>query len=484
MASAYLAIDLGATSGRAIVGVLDGDPPTLELHEVRRFAHRPCPTPTGPIWDLTGLWLNVLDGIRSAAGWCSQHGHDLRSVGVDTWGVDWALLGQSGELLSVPHCYRDPQNDDAMRRVLDQLGGVERLYARTGIQPMPLNTIFQLAARHAAEPRLLDAAERLVFLPDLLHYWLSGEIVNELTIASTSSLLDAGTGDWDRTLVRELGFPNRLFGPLTEGPCELGSLRPEVVEATGTSNAIRVVAPPSHDTACAVAATPADDEDDTWAYLASGSWSLMGAERRSPVLTDAALRAPFTNERGVDGTIHFHKNIAGLWLLEKLREEFDGVDYEQMTTVAAKAKPRDAVIDPNSETLTGSGPMSDRLKVAAAESGLPRPETLGELCRCIFDSLADSYGRTLRELESVLGRSVSKVHVIGGGSKNAFLNELTEDACRVPITYGPAEATAIGNLALQALALDEIDRIGDVRQLVRRSNEADAARTSTTPNAY
>ena len=272
MALAHLAIDLGASSGRAIVGVLEGSPLRLRLQEIHRFEHHACPTPVGPVWDLTGIWQHILIGLKATSAWCQENQAELKSVGVDTWGVDWTLLGPTGELLGLPHCYRDPQNEAACQRILKQLGGFERLYERTGIQLMPFNTLFQVAARYQAEPRMFDAASRLVFLPDLLHYWLSGQLSTEHSIASTSSMLDVNTGEWDLELLNELGLPTHLLGPIVDPGASLGSLRKEVAQATGAPQALQVIAPAAHDTGSAVAAVPAARGDHLGV---SFQWNLV-----------------------------------------------------------------------------------------------------------------------------------------------------------------------------------------------------------------
>ena len=236
MASAHLAIDLGASSGRAIVGSLRGNPAVVELEEIHRFEHHPCPTPAGPVWDLTGIWLNVLEGIRQAAEWCRENDLQLRSIGVDTWGVDWALVGKSGELLALPHCYRDPQNHEAMEKVLEIAGGREALYARTGIQLMQINSLFQVMARNMREPELVAATHRLLFMPDLFHFWLSGELTTERTIASTSGMLALETGDWDYELMDQLNIPTEMLGPIIDPGDVIGNVRSEIAEANGVGS--------------------------------------------------------------------------------------------------------------------------------------------------------------------------------------------------------------------------------------------------------
>lgn len=455
-----------------MIGVFSGEPRCLRLEEVHRFEHLPCPTPAGPVWDLTGIWQHILTGLRLANQWCREQGTELASVGVDTWGVDWVLVGRSGELLALPHCYRDPQNDVACERVLERLGGFENLYARTGIQLMSLNTLFQVAARHEREPKLFDVAERLLFLPDLFHFWLSGEMTNERTIASTSSMLNIHTGDWDRELLGQLGLPTHMLGQINEPGTTAGQLRPELCETTGLPATVRVILPPSHDTASAVTAVPAAG-DKSWAYLSSGTWSLLGAEINAPIATDAARRVPFTNERGINGTVRFLKNIAGLWLLQELRRELElrgeRCDFASLVQEAELAEPQRTLIDPNHGEFACPGNMAEKIRNRARELGQPVPESVGQLIRCCLESLAQCYRETTDQLESVLGRRIEVLHLVGGGTKNQLLNQLTAETLGRPVVCGPVEATAIGNLLVQAMGCGEIVDHAELRAVVTRS---------------
>ena len=455
-----------------MIGVLAGEPSRLRLEEVHRFEHLACPTPAGPVWDLTGIWQNILVGMRQANTWCLENQAELRSVGVDTWGVDWALVGESGELLALPHCYRDPQNDAACERVLERLGGFEKLYERTGIQLMSLNTLFQVAARFEREPRLFDAAARLLFLPDLFHFWLSGELSTERTIASTSSMLNVHTGDWDYELIERLGLPTHVLGAIVEPGTTLGNVRSEVCEATGAPDTMRVILPPSHDTASAVAAVPATG-DSSWAFLSSGTWSLLGAEIETPITTPLAREVPFTNERGLNGSVRFLKNIAGLWLVQELRREWESQagpsDYEDLVKEAEQAEAGRTIIDPNHGDFACPGNMAEKIRKCAEDSGRAVPTSRGQLIRCCLESLAHCYRETTDELEKVLGRPIEVLHIVGGGTKNQLLNRLTAEALDRPVVCGPAEATAIGNLLVQAMGCGEIADHAELRAIVARS---------------
>ena len=486
MPSAHLAIDLGASSGRAIVGVLEGKKAKIRLEEVHRFEHRPCSTPAGPVWDLTGIWLNIVKGIKTSANWCQENKVELHSVGVDTWGVDWALVGKSGELLGLPHCYRDPQNEAAMKKVLKKVGGYEKLYARTGIQLMPINSLFQVAARFYEEPGLFDAAERLLFMPDLFHYWLSGEMTTERTIASTSGMLALESGQWDFELLESIGIPEHVFGSLIDPGHEIGMLRDELAESAGIEGEVRVIAPGSHDTASAVAAVPiADDakkESDrasaNWAYISSGTWSLMGAELSESFASDESSKVPFTNELGLSGTTRFLKNIAGLWLVQELRRELveqgEEISFAELADQAAGAEPYRTLIDPNAPQFASPGNMAGKIREFALETEQPEPETLGDLVRCCLDSLALCYRQTVDSLESVLDTKIEVLHIVGGGINNKLLSQITAATMQRPVVCGPVEATAIGNVLTQAMGCGEISSLQEIREVVARSFELES----------
>ena len=474
--SAHLAIDLGASSGRAILGILGGDPSLLELQEVHRFEHNGLPTPTGPVWNLTDIWRNVLEGIKKANRYCASEELQLSSVGIDTWGVDWALLGRSGELLVLPHCYRDPQNDVAMNRALERIGGFDELYSRTGIQKMAINTIFQAYARSTCEPALFEAADQFLFLPDLFHFWLTGKVTVEHTIASTSSMLSLETGSWDHTLLRKLGFPSHLFGPIIQPGTTVGTLTREVAEQTESHDSLPVIATGTHDTASAVAAVPASS-DTQWAFLSSGTWSLLGAELQQPNTSPAAQAEPFTNEAGIGGSIRFLKNITGLWIVQELRRELNAkeeeYDFGQLMDAARMAEPFRTIIDPGQEEFLAPGRMSEKIRAFAECTEQPVPETVGDLVRCCLESLALCYSTTLEKMENVLNRKFDTLHIVGGGSKNTLLNQLTADAINRTVVCGPDEATAIGNVLVQAMGFGQIQSLEELRQVVVNSYQPD-----------
>jgi len=409
MTKAYLAFDLGAESGRAMLGVLDAG--KLTLHEMHRFANTIHHLPDGYHWNTLGLWANLKTGLSKAVEHCRDNGIDLVSVGVDTWGVDFGLLGRSGLLLGVPWAYRDPRNEPAMEAALKQVPA-ERLYGITGIQFMALNTLFQLVAWRDAEPAVLRAADRLLFTPDLLHYFFTGEAVNESSIASTSQMIDPRTGDWATALLEELNLPAGMLGRIVKPGTVIGTLREQVARETAAPADLKVIAPASHDTASAVAAVPADPATD-WMYLSSGTWSLMGLELTEPVLTDAAYQQNFTNEGGVDGTIRFLKNISGLWLVQEVRralaKQGEQYDYAELTRLAGEAEPFRTLVDPDHAPFAQPGEMPAKIQAFAEKTTQPRPETPGQLVRCCLESLALTYRRTLEGMIEVTKQLMREV---------------------------------------------------------------------------
>ncbi len=458
-----------------MIGVLEGKAKKIRLEEVHRFEHHPCLTPAGPVWDFTGIWLNIVSGLKQAGTWCSDNGMRLASVGVDAWGVDWSLVGNSGELLALPHCYRDPQNEPALEKVLKAVGGKRSLYDRNGIQLMAINSLFQVVARHEREPGLFAAAQRLMFIPDLFHFWLSGELTTERTIASTSAMLALDSGDWDTTLLKQLGLPTQMLGPIIEPGTVIGNLRDEIAEVAGLDYPIQVIAPATHDTASAVAAIPVTDPSKRWAYLSSGTWSLLGAELDAAHPTDAACDAPFTHERGLDGSFRFLKNIGGLWLVQELRRELnekgESVSFAELTDYARNADPFRTLINPNAARFAAPGKMAAKIREFADETGQPEPETVGDLVRCCLDSLALCYRHTVDLLESILGEKIEVLHVVGGGIQNELLNEITATTMQRPVICGPVEGTAAGNVLVQAMGAGQISDQQEIRQIVARSFE-------------
>jgi rhamnulokinase len=463
-----VAVDLGATSGRVMVAEVGPD--TLTLTEVHRFPNAPVRLDGSLRWDVTGLHREVLAGLRAAAA-----GGPVDGIGIDSWAVDYGLLDAGQELLGEPYSYRDVRTDGVAARVLQKVDAAE-LYAVTGVQQLPFNTIYQLVAA-AGTPELEEAAT-LLLLPDLLGYWLTGEVGAERTNASTTGLYDARSRSWATELADLVGVPTAILPPLRSAGDVVGTLLPDVAARVGLGVDVPVVAVGSHDTASAVVAVPLGDEPA--AYISSGTWSLVGLELDRPVLTDAARAADFTNEGGVDGTIRFLKNVMGLWVLsESLRawaeDDVPDTDLAVLLRTAARAEPLRAVVDINDPRLLAPGTPDDdmpsRLAALAREAGEPVPTTPVEVTRCILDSLALAYRRHVRDAATLAGRGVEAVHVVGGGTRNELLCQLTADACGLPVLAGPAEASALGNVLVQARTLGvDLPDLAAMRDLVRRTH--------------
>jgi len=480
MSSGYIAIDLGAESGRAIVGTLAGG--RIALEEVHRFPHEIVRLPSGLHWDVTGLWREICRGLKKSALWAKENGVQLVSVGVDTWGVDWALLDKSGELLGLPHAYRDPRNRAAHDRAVAQLG-IDKIYRTTGIQLMPINSLYSLFAHWTDSPEIFDAAEQLLFIPDLFHFWLSGVAVVEATIASTSQMVDCQTRQWATNLLDPLGVPTNLLGPISPPGATVGSLRPEIAAETGLPVDLKVVAPGSHDTASAIASVPAE-KGASWCYLSSGTWSLLGAELDEPCVTADAQAAMFTNEFGVGGKIRFLKNITGLWLVQECRRDLlrqgQALGYAELTQQASEAGGFRTLIDPAFPAFQTPGNMLQKIQQFAEDTNQPLPESPGQFIRCCLESLALVYRQTVGRLEEVLGRSFSILHVVGGGGQNKLLNQMTADATGKTVCVGPYEATAVGNTLTQALAAGQITNLDELRGIVADSFDLTTYQPSAT----
>ncbi|MFY0406449.1 rhamnulokinase [Solicola sp. PLA-1-18] len=445
------AVDLGATSGRVMVGTVgDG---RLELDEVHRFANGPVTADDGSLhWDVGRLWSEVLVGLGRAGL--------VDAVGVDSWAVDYGLLDSDGELLGQPFSHRDPRTDGVRERVAKELGE-ERLYATTGLQQLGFNTIYQLATEES-----FDDVGTLLLVPDLLGRWLTGETVAESTNASTTQLLDVTTRRWAVDLAEAVGVPPRVLPPLVEPGDVVGTLLPSVAEATGLPATTPVVAVGSHDTASAVVGVPLDPAVPA-AFISSGTWSLVGIELDAPVLTDAAREADFTNEGGVDRTVRFLRNVMGLWVLSETLRAWGRDDLGALLDQAAAAPAFGPVVDVDGPAFLAPGDMPARIADACRASGQAPPETPGSVVRCVLESLALAYRRNVRLAARLSGRDVEVVHVVGGGSQNALLCQMTADACGVPVLAGPVEAAALGNVLVQARTLGaDLPDLAAMRALV------------------
>ncbi len=466
-----LAVDLGASSGRVVSGAFDGR--LLELEELHRFENGPVPMAGHLIWDLPRLWHEVLAGLRAAA---ARHGTAIASVGVDTWGVDFSFLGPDGDLLANPVCYRDARTQ-GMLAAAEAVAPRAEIFAATGLQFMELNSLYQLLALSRGSSSVLTAADRLLMIPDLFHWLLCGAAVNERTNASTTQCFNPQAGDWAFPLLEKLGLPRRVFGPITQPGTDLGPLRPDVSAATGLGKA-RVILPGTHDTASAVAAVPADDPPSSrpdWCYVSLGTWALVGAELDRPLVTPECLARNFTNEAGVGGTTRLLKNVCGLWLVQQCRAAWQRVGqewtWEQLTALAAEAPPLVTLIDPNDPSLVAPVDMPGAIRALAKAAGEPVPESTAATVRAALESVAAAVRRTLGELDGLLGRRVSRVHVVGGGVQNRLLCQMIADATGRPVIAGPVEATAIGNLLVQLLARGGTVDLRALRRVVRDSFE-------------
>jgi len=459
----FLAFDLGAESGRTILGRLENG--RILTRELNRFPNAPVQVLGHLHWNIYGLFEEIKRGMMAGLAEAGTH---PASLAVDTWGVDFGLLSLDGSVLGLPYAYRDARTQGAMEEFFERLPRTE-IYERTGIQFLPFNTLFQLFAAGKQEPHSIEQAGALLFMPDLFSYLLTGQKASEFTIASTSQLLDPRSRTWDGTLLSALGVPPRLMQNIVSPGTSLGALSRSVARETGLRETL-VIATASHDTAAAIAAVPASGED--WAYISSGTWSLMGVELGSPLINPAVLTANFTNEGGIAGSIRFLKNIAGLWLLQQCRKEWSGgqdLGYDELTRLAGEASPFGAFIDPDRPGFLNPPSMVEAIRSFCLRTGQTPPQTIAATVRCLLESLALKYRWTLDELRLLTGKSIKKIHVIGGGSRNEMLCQFTADATNLPVFSGPAEATAIGNIMTQALALGRVGSVAEIREIVRNS---------------
>lgn len=473
----YLAVDLGASSGRVMSGTYDGV--RLRLAEVHRFPNSVQARDGSLCWDLPALFAHVKQGLALAA---RMHGPTIRGVGVDTWGVDYVLLDAEGQIIGDAYAYRDPRTlgmmDEAFRRVARR-----QVYDITGIQFLPFNTLYQLLADAVHTPDRLQRAERLLFVPELFNYWLCGESRHEYTIGSTGQILDANSRGLATELLERMDIPARLFGDWVEPGQRLGEVLPDVARATGLAG-VSVVAVGSHDTASAVAAVPFESERA--AYLSSGTWSLMGIETRAPVINDRSYEFGFTNEGGVCGTIRLLKNITGLWLIQECRRNWEAeglkVDFGEIARLASEAEAFTAFIDPDDPVFAEPGDMPARIQAWCRERGQSVPESPGAIARVVFESLAFRCRTVFRRLETLAGHRLEVLHIVGGGVRNALLNQWIADALDRPVRCGPVEATALGNLTMQMMADGVVADLAQARTLVRESFPIDALSPNPAPS--
>lgn len=479
-AKVYLAVDLGASSGRVLAGLFDGQ--RLALEEVHRFDNGPVLAADTMHWDLLDLWRHVQDGLRAAA---SRYGRRIVSVGVDTWGVDFGLLGRHDQLLGNPVHYRDRRTAGILPRAFARVPR-EEIFAATGLQFMEFNTLYQLWAMRQADSPLLEAARQFLMIPDLFHWLLTGQKGVERTNASTTQFFDPRTGQWARELLKRFEIPTEMLGPILEPGTRLGRLRESVEQQTGLSG-VEVVLPGTHDTASAVLAVPSQSppgERPDWSYISSGTWSLMGVEVPRPVINQRCSELNFTNEGGVGGTTRLLKNIAGLWLLQECRRTWQAqgraYGWEDLVERAAAAPPLVSLIDPDDPSFVAPDDMPAAIAGFCQRTSQPVPADDGAMARCVLESLALRYrlvGNWLRELA---GGPSGTLHIMGGGAQNRLLCQMAADACGCPVVAGPVEATALGNLLMQAVSWGDVGTIAEGRELIGRSFDVETYEPANT----
>ncbi len=460
----FLAIDLGAESGRAILATLDGE--QLSLTDIHRFPNDPVRLPDGLHWDILRLWSEIKTALHIAA---HKHHAELAGIGIDTWGVDYGLLDRAGTLIGNPYHYRDHRTDGMVEAACQRLPR-ERIFDLTGIQFMQLNTLYQLFSMAVQQSPALQTAETFLTTPDLLNYWLSGRKVCEFTMATTTQCYDPRLCAWSQPLLDALDLPLHIFPEVVQPGTVLGPLLPEVAEETGCGR-VPVIAPACHDTGSAVAAVPA--EVQSFAWISSGTWSIMGAEASQPIVNAQSLKYNFTNEGGVNGTWRFSKNIMGLWLVQECRRTWarggEELSYSEITQHAVEAAPFRSIINVDDADFFQPGDMPARIQEHCERTRQAVPETKGAIVRCALESLALKYRWVLERLEEMLGYRLDPIHIIGGGTQNRLLNQLTADATRRTVVAGPIEATAIGNVLMQAVALGQLQSLDAARAVVRQS---------------
>lgn len=452
----YFAVDLGATSGRTILATYNGE--TVTMKEVTRFANPMIPLGGHLYWDIANLYNEILKGLKTVA----DEGIAVNSIGIDTWGCDFAFFGKDGQLLGMPHCYRDQHTKGAQEKFFAKMPADE-VYRRTGIQFMDFNSLFQLDTIKRNSCQALEHADKILFIPDALIYMLTGNAICEYTVASTSQMLNPMTGDLDTEILEALGIPREKFGVMTQPGTVAGTLTEQVQEATGLG-AVPVVAVAGHDTGSAVAAVPAKDKE--YAYLSCGTWSLLGIESEKAIITEDSFRENFTNEGGIEGTTRFLKNICGLWLFEQSRKKFKNAPSSVGELVAlCESSTYDGLIFPDDPSFSNPSSMTAAIREYCSRTGQTAPETPADYCRCIFRSLAFRYRQVVEILETMCDSPIRKLHVIGGGSQNRYLMQYAANALNMPVICGPVEGTALGNVLMQLKASGAVDTLTRMREI-------------------
>lgn len=462
MKNTYLAVDFGGGSGRVMAGhIANGK---LELEEVHRFGNRQVKLGNHVYWDFPALFQDMKEGLKKAA----QKGYQVKSIGIDTWGVDFGLIDKNGNLLGNPVCYRDSRTEEMPEEVFSHIDR-QAHYAETGTQVININTLFQLYSMKKADDPQLAVADKLLFMPDLFSYFLTGTANNEYCIASTSELLDARKRDWSDTLIDKLELPRHLFGDIVMPGTIRGKLKKEIAEETGLGE-VEVVAVGSHDTASAVFAVPSTEP--ATAFLSSGTWSLLGTLVDEPVLTEEARQGGFTNEGAVGGQIRFLQNITGLWFVQRLMAEWkargEDTDYGNIIAAAAQSDLR-SIVPVDDAQFTNPASMEKAIQDYCREHNLQVPQTQGEFMRCVTESLAFRYKQGIEQMNRCIPTPIKQLNIIGGGCQNQLLNQLTANALGIPVCAGPVEATAIGNILMQAKAMGEVTEINELKTIVTNS---------------
>lgn len=459
-----LTFDFGASSGRAMLGSFDGK--KIGLSEVHRFDNNPVTLRGTFYWDALGLFHEIKQGITKARAY-----GEFSSIGIDTWGVDFGLLDQNGDLLQNPVHYRDVRTVG----MLDEVGriiGREELYRATGVQLMELNTLIQVYSLAQKHPELLERAECALLMPDLFGYFLTGKKTAEYSIASTTQMLDPTTGNWNQALLDRLHLPEHLFPDVVKSGTVLGEISPDICEELGI-HGVNVISVTGHDTACAVVAAPASEED--FIFISCGTWSLFGTELKEPIISEASKRHNITNEGGYNGTITFLKNIIGLWLIQETRRQYrrEGKEYSynDLEKHSVAAKPFQYFIDPDAQEFVAPGNIPERIRAYCRRTGQGTPETVGEIMRCIYESLAMTYRYTLEQIQDCTGKTYRDIHMLGGGTKDTLLCGMTANATGCRIIAGPIEATAMGNVAVQLMAQGAIANLAEARKVIKNSFE-------------
>ena len=466
----HLAVDLGATSGRTILASFDGE--KVDMQEIARFHYPMVPIGDHLFWNLPLIYEHILDSMKKCAEVLDVmlEQPKLRSIGIDTWGCDVAYFLKDGTIASLPYCYRDLHTQGAVERFCEGMPK-EEVYGRTGIQFMDFNTLFQLDTIRRNNPEVLDNADKILFIPDALSYMLTGKAVTERTVASTSQILNPNTGDLDEVLLAKVGLSRDKFGPMIEPGEEIGRLLPRIAELTGLGE-VPVVAVAGHDTASAVAAVPTPDKD--YAYLSCGTWSLLGIENKVPIITEKSLEYNFTNEGGVDNTIRVLKNITGLWLFERCREDFKDAPTDISELVALyRESDCPSVVNPDDPAFANPVSMTKAIDEYCEKTGQPIPEKPADYIRLVYQSLANRYSEVTEWLRELSPVEIKRLHVIGGGSRNRHLMQIVADTLDMPVIAGPAECTALGNVLMQLRACKQLGSLKEMREVAINSTETE-----------